>query len=129
MSNIDVYLFTAGLLAIVVGLIHSILGERLIFSRMRRHGLVPTYGKPVLKQRHVRILWASWHIVTIFGWGFAATLLKLAGSDGAGLSNQFIMINVIVCMLIASGLVLFATKGRHPGWVGLLMVAALCGFA
>ena len=123
------YLVAAGAVAILVGLIHSILGEVLIFRRMRERGVVPTNGRPVLKERHVRILWASWHIVTIFGWAFAAVLLELARLSSESVLHEFIIITVILSMFASSVLVLFATKGMHPGWVGLLVVAGLCWLA
>jgi len=52
----NAYFAAAGGLAFMVGLAHSILGERLVFSRMRAAGLVPTQGGTVLLERHVRIL-------------------------------------------------------------------------
>ena len=67
-------LFFAGCLVFLLGLIHSVLGERLIFSRLRDGGIIPTKGGSLLKERHVRILWASWHLATIFGCGIGAIL-------------------------------------------------------
>lgn len=46
----------------------------------------------------------------------------------AGL-DEFISRTSIVAMLIASVLVLYGTKAKHPGWIGLLGVAILIGFA
>jgi len=56
------YLFVAGCLSLALGVIHSVMGEILIFRRMRQGRIIPTNGHPVLKERHVRILWASWHL-------------------------------------------------------------------
>lgn len=74
----NVYLFAAACLLIVVGLIHPILGEVLIFWRLRVKGLVPTNGGNILKERNVRILWASWHVLSVLGWAIAAVLLRLS---------------------------------------------------
>jgi hypothetical protein len=71
-------LVAAAGLAFLVGLAHSVLGERLIFRRLRTGRLVPTNGGKVLGEGHVRIVWASWHVLTVFGWGIAAILLWLA---------------------------------------------------
>ena len=120
-------LLWAGIVAILVGLIHSVLGEILIFRRMRQGGVVPTEGQPVLRERHVRILWASWHLVTILGWALAAILLMLAASAGEPLAQTALVRVVIGALLASSALVLFATRGRHPGWLGLF-VAALLGW-
>lgn len=117
------YLFVAGLLALVVGVVHSVLGEILIFSRMRNDGLVPTSGEPILRERHVRILWASWHIVTVFGWALGAILLRIAFPSTGHVVPVFVTNTIVASMLVSSFLVLVGTKGMHPGWLGLLGVA------
>jgi hypothetical protein len=119
------YLFVAGSLALVVGVIHSTLGEVLIFSRMRNDGLVPTSGEPILRERHVRILWASWHIVTIFGWALGAILLRIAFPSTDYVVQMFVTNAIAASMLVSAFLVLIGTKGMHPGWLGLLGVALL----
>ena len=117
-------LVIAAILTFVVGLVHSILGERLIFSRLRQGGLVPTNGGSLLQERHVRILWASWHLVTVFGWVIAAVLLWLSLPSSNQSLARYIENVVIIAMLAGSALVFFGTKARHTGWVGLLAVAA-----
>lgn len=117
------HLAIAAVLAFLVGLAHSVIGEILIFRRLRQGGLVPTNGGSLLKERHVRILWASWHVLTVFGWCIAATLLWLSLSAPAAFSALFFERAVVIAMLVGSALVFFGTKARHPGWAGLLAVA------
>ena len=119
------YFIAAGILAFVVGLVHSVLGERLVFSRMRATGLIPTNGGTVLREHHVRILWATWHVVTVVGWCIAALLVWLAFPSSTQAVRSVIAPMVVVSMFASSLLVLVGTKGKHPGWVGLLVVAAL----
>ena len=69
------FLASAAVLAFFVGLAHSVLGEYMIFRRMRAGHLIPTNGGRVIGEGHVRILWASWHVLTAFGWSMAAMLL------------------------------------------------------
>ena len=121
----QIFLFIAGSLAILVGLVHSILGEVLIFSRLRNDEIVPTSPAPPLQERHVRILWASWHMVSIFGWAFGAILLRMAFPATEQLFFLFVKDSIIVSTFVSASIVLVATKGRHPGWVGLLAVAVL----
>ena len=121
-------MIAAGVLTIVVGLIHSVMGEILIFSRMRNKGVIPTIGRPILKERHVRILWASWHIVTVFGWALGALLLCFAYASSLNNTQELIENIVLISMLFSSLLVLVGTKGMHPGWLGLLAVAVLIWF-
>ena len=119
------YMLAAGSLALIVGAVHSLLGEMLIFRHLRNGSIVPALGAPPLRERHVRILWGTWHLATVLGWGLAVILLRLAApQDEPGL--HALVVNAITLSFLASSiLVLVATKGRHPGWIGLLAVAAL----
>jgi hypothetical protein len=119
------YLLAAGVITVLVGVIHSVFGEVLIFSRMRQKTLIPTHGAPLLRERHVRILWASWHLGSVFGWAFAAILLRLAFPTNPAAFQAFVETALIAAMLCGSLLVLVATKAKHPGWCGLLAVALL----
>jgi hypothetical protein len=118
-------LLAAGVMTLLVGLIHSVLGEVLIFRRMRTSSVVPTACAPVLLERHVRILWASWHLVTILGFLVAALLLRVAFQEDIQTLVPFIKASVTAAMLASAALVAFATKGKHPGWLGLLAVTVL----
>lgn len=121
----NTYLASAALLAFVVGLVHSVLGEVMIFSRMRQGLVVPTNGGSLLLRPHVRILWASWHVLTIFGWSLAAVLLLLAIEPSIGNLRASLLQVVGVAVLLGSVVVCYATRARHPGWLGLLGVAVL----
>ncbi len=123
------YIFIASILAIIIGAIHSMLGEILIFRQMRVSGIIPTNGAPLLRERHVRILWSSWHVVTVFGWAFAAVMLRLAFPTDNGSFQTFVKHTIIASMLASALLVLFGTRGRHPGWLGLAAVAVLIWLA
>ena len=122
------YMFAAGVLALIVGAAHSVLGEILIFRHLRSGGLVPAMGAPPLRERHTRILWASWHLGTVFGWAFGVVLLRLASPYIESSFQAFVEQTIVLAFLGGSLLVLIGTKGRHPGWIGLLGVAALAWF-
>lgn len=125
--SMNTLLFAAGVLSIVVGLIHSILGELLIFKKLREGSFVPTMAREPLRERNVRILWATWHLASIFGWAIGAILIKLAGLDLT--VSESIIQYIAFSMFVAGVLVLVATKAKHPGWVGLCTVAILCWLA
>jgi hypothetical protein len=118
-------LVAAALLALLVGVAHSVLGERWVFSRMRRDRLVPTHGGTILREPHVRILWASWHALTVLGSAMACTLLLLAAEPAPTPLHAGVLRVVAIGMLAAAAIVLLGTRARHPGWLGLLGVAAL----
>lgn len=118
------YLALAAGVAFLTGVAHSVLGEMLIFRQLRRGTLVPRQDAPPLRSRNIRIIWATWHVATLFGWAFAGVLLQLALSPQASLVSLF-LIATVAAYAGASLLVLVGTRGRHPGWIALAAVAAL----
>jgi hypothetical protein len=119
------WLTAAAVLAFATGLVHSLLGERLIFRHLRRSSLVPSLPAPPLQARHVRILWATWHLVSVLGWVLASLLWRLARSGERGLTADGLLGAVAFGFLAGALLVLVGTRGRHPGWVALAAVAVL----
>lgn len=118
----NIYLVAASFLTVLVGLIHSLLGEKLIFTQLRSGQIVPTIAAHPLKERHTRIIWATWHIVSLFGFGIAGLLYWLALPSTAIEITPALKIVIAVPVFLSSILVLWATKGKHPGWVGLSLI-------
>ena len=118
-------LATAAILALVTGVVHSFLGERLIFRHLRVSSIVPTLPAPPLQNRHVRILWATWHLASVLAWAFAGLLWQLARASLPSLSAQSVLMAAAAGFIAGSLLVLFATRGRHLGWIALAVVGAL----
>lgn len=119
------YLLTAAVLLSIVGLVHSVLGEILIFRRMRDAGIIPANGGDILHESNVRILWASWHLISIFGWGVAAILVFVSLAPLMQGEHYRIAVTIAIVTFVSAILVCVATKGKHPGWIGLLGVAVL----
>jgi hypothetical protein len=120
------YFVSAAALSFLVGLAHSVMGEILIFRRLRQGGeWIPTNGAKLLGEGHVRILWASWHVLTVFGWGIAGILVWLSLHSSGACSAGFVENAIAISMLCGAMLVFVGTKARHPGWAGLLGVAVL----
>lgn len=114
----------AGGLALV-GVAHSVLGELLVFRTLRTEGIVPTGGRPVLREWQVRILWGTWHLATVLGWALSALMWRL-GTAPLDADLGAWVVDVAGVATLASGvLVFYATEGRHPAWFALLVVAAL----
>jgi len=119
----NAYFVAAAVLTFAVGAVHSVLGEVLIFRRLRAGGFVPIEGGTLLRRRHLGILWASWHVLTVFGWALALLMLRWpAVTTGTATEGARV---VAVAMAVGAALVGIGTRGRHPGWVGLLLVALL----
>ena len=118
-------LATAAVLAIATGVVHSFLGEWLIFRHLRQSTLVPSLPAPPLQERNVRILWATWHLASVFGWALAGLLWQLAQNSGIALSAGSVLGASAAGFLVGALLVLVGTRGRHPGWVALGAVGIL----
>ncbi len=118
-------LATAAVLAIFTGIVHSILGEWLIFRHLRQSSVVPSLPAPPLQGRNVRILWATWHLASVFGWALAGLLWQLAQDPGVALSANSVLRATAAAFLTGALLVLVGTRGRHPGWVALGAVGVL----
>jgi hypothetical protein len=118
-------LATAAVLAVLTGVAHSLLGERLIFRHVRASTWVPALPAAPLQPRHIRILWATWHLASVLAWALAGLLWRLAQSPAATLSSEVILAFTAGGFLAGSLLVLVATRGRHPGWIALLATAIL----
>jgi hypothetical protein len=122
----NLFLLASGVVTIVVGLVHSVLGEHLIFKRLRTgEGWIPTQCGPQLREPHVRILWVSWHLVTLIGWALSAILIMLSLPAAKTWPTQPILIATVIGLLLGAILVFVGTKGKHPGWIGLLVAGVL----
>ncbi len=121
------YFVAAAVLLALVGAVHSVFGERLIFRRMRSGPGIPTNGGGVLREPHVRILWVSWHLVTILGAGLAFGLVWLAMPENVALLRSSLTIAIGASITASALLVFVGTRGKHLGWAGLLGVALLIG--
>lgn len=124
----NIYFLIAGILSILLGLVHSILGEYLIFKDKRIKGsIVPSQKSQGLREKHLRIIWATWHLASIFGWCIGAILIKISLVQDE-LNPAFVDLivqSIVVAMVAGSVIVVYATKGRHPGWIVLFLIALL----
>jgi hypothetical protein len=121
------WLSSAAALCVLVALVHSVLGEWRIFRHLRRpHHLVPTEGGTVLREFQLRIVWGTWHGLSVMGLGLAAVLVWLATSADARAASGGVVEACLAAALATTGLiVLVSNRGRHPAWLALLGVAGL----
>ena len=116
----NLYYLIAGVLAIVLGVIHSILGEVLIFRRLRNSKL---------QIRHYNTLWSTWHLVTLFGFGFGAILIVLSWDNSLDTIIYNISTVISVLFFISAIYWLISTKGKHPAWVVLGSISLMVWLA
>jgi ABC-type proline/glycine betaine transport system permease subunit len=122
------YILIAAIFCIMLGLVHSFLGEYLIFKTKRKKGnFIPSIVSSDLTERHLRIVWATWHLTSLFGLLIGILLFKIA-SEHSALSlriNHFILESITYTMFTASLLVLVGTRGKHPAWVVLILIGII----
>lgn len=113
-------LYIAALFTFLIGVAHSVLGERYILIRLfRRNNLPKLFGGTEFTVQTLRF---AWHITTIAWWGFAAILVLLA-SDSFSLQNLFI---VVATTFLTTGIIaLVASRGRHFSWPVFLFIGGV----
>lgn len=116
-------LHLAAALTFLLGLAHSVLGERFILIRLfRRADLPKLFGGTEFTTRTLRF---AWHITTIAWWGMA-TLLWLAGSGE--LTERATLMVIGYSFVVAGLLPLVITRGRHLSWLVLFLVGGIALF-
>ena len=111
-------LFIAAVILVIIGLVHSYLGERYILTRLFKRDNIPQlFGSSHFTKGTLRF---CWHVMTLTAFGFAAILANSATVDVYNLK-------VIGIVFLLSGLLaIFYTKGRHLSWIAFFTVSALC---
>ena len=110
---------TAAVLIALLGLAHSVLGERYILIRLFRRDLPKLFGGTEFTRRTLRF---AWHITTVFTWGMAALLLQLDGAP----TPESLARTLGWTFLVSGVLPLVHTRGRHLSWIVLFAAGGLC---
>ena len=116
----NTYLLVAAGVSAVGGVLHSILGERLILSKLATAGLPETLGSPVFALRVLRLFW---HLVSVAWWGLAALLVLLASMPATD-DHQRLVLTIAVTFLASAGVSAIVSRGKHFSW-GLLLIIAV----
>jgi hypothetical protein len=120
-KTVNTYLLVAAGISAVGGVLHSILGERLILSRLGTAGLPETLGSSAFTLRVLRLFW---HLVSVAWWGFTALLVLLASMPASKVDERLIW--AIALTFLASAVVSFTvSRGKHFSWGVLLIIAVL----
>jgi hypothetical protein len=125
----------AGCLAILGGLIHSVLGELLLIRRLTNEGLPSLapfslvevrkwglVGTPDFARRTLRF---SWHLPSVLGAAIGAILLRLSWPASPEDLLAFIQRTATLSFFACSLIVFIVSRGQHLGWVLFLLVAVL----
>lgn len=115
-------LITAAGLALLLGVAHSVLGERYILRRLfRRPDLPKLFGSDWFTRRTLRF---AWHLTSLAFWGLGAILVLAAVGDAETFRRGAVL--AVATTFLASAIVAAgATRGRHLSWVVFLAIAIL----
>ncbi len=112
-------LYLAAVLALALGIAHSVLGEKYILIRLfRRDDLPRLFGSADFTIRTLRF---AWHLTTIAWSGFAALLIVQTQEDLAGATLRI----VGGTFLISGLLTLIASRGKHLAWVVMFCIGGI----
>ena len=108
------------ILLLIIGIVHSYLGEKHLLIRLfRRDDLPKLFGNDWFTKRVLRF---AWHLTTLAWWGFAAILYVLS-TPSVNVQNEILII--ISAVFVLSGIVsLLFSRGKHLSWVIFFTVAA-----
>ncbi|WP_111979782.1 hypothetical protein [Algibacillus agarilyticus] len=109
------------LLLLLIGLIHSYLGEKYLLIRLfRRDNLPKLWGSDWFTKRVLRF---AWHLTTLAWWGFAAILYILADPSEDRRSEILLIITAVFALSGVTSLLF--SHGKHLSWLCFFLIAAI----
>ena len=109
-------LFIAIILLLMIGLIHSYLGEKYLLIRLfKRTDLPKLLGSDLFTKQVLRF---AWHLTTIAWWGFAAILAVLI-TPSIAIKNEILLIIFALSAILS----LYFARGKHLSWLFFLIIA------
>lgn len=121
----NIVLLVAGLLSALIGIAHSVLGEKLVLRPLFARGDVPKLlGSTVFAHRTLRF---TWHLTTVLLLGIGAVVVDLSLAVPNSTSTCIIQVLAAtfgVCSLLS----LTGARGKHFSWWVFLIIAMLLWF-
>jgi hypothetical protein len=109
----DLALQLAGMLAVLVAIVHGVLGETGVFPRAQ---IEPPWAR--------RLMRVVWHLGVV-AWIGGGALLIAAPSFGSDSARRWIVVVLAAVYGFSAIGNAVATRGRHYGWALLLAVVVL----
>lgn len=113
-------LLVAVILTVGIGLVHSVLGERYILTRLFRLQLPKLFGDDWFTKQTLRFVW---HILTVAWFGFAALMFQLH----VGTPSRSDLLKTIGLTFAVTGLIaLVASRAKHLSWIVFGAISIIC---
>ena len=121
----NVMLLVAGLLSALIGIAHSVLGEKLVLGPLfRPEDLPKLLGSTAFTRQTLRF---TWHLTTVLLLGIGAVVMVLSLSPLDPRSTwvlQVLAATFTVCSLLS----LIGARAKHFSWWVFLIIAVLLWF-
>ena len=118
----NLLLVIAAILTMLIGIAHSVLGERLLLGPLFRRGEVPKLlGSATFARRVLRF---AWHLTTLLLIGIGVVVLYLAMGT-SGVQTAWILHALSATFGASTLLSLIGTRGKHFSWSVFLVIAVL----
>ena len=118
----NVLLLVAGLLSALIGIAHSVLGEKLVLGPLFDRGDVPKLlGSTAFARRTLRF---TWHLTTVLLLGIGAIVMVLSLSPldpRSAWMLQVLAVTFAMCSLLS----LIGARAKHFSWWVFLVIAVL----
>ncbi|MBN1399183.1 MAG: hypothetical protein JXA06_14200 [Bacteroidetes bacterium] len=115
----NTYYVVSACLFILLGIIHSYLGERFILVPLIKRGHLPKiFNSELLTARTLRF---AWHLTTVAWFAFAVILFFLDKLTPCEIIAKIIAIAAFISFIIS----LVIARGRHFSWIIFLAVSIL----
>lgn len=111
----------SGILLVLLGLIHSLLGEKLILIPVLKREMPKLMGSDFLTRRTLRF---AWHITTVLCWGMGVILIYYA-TDKTIQRDPVILHTIAMTSLICGFISLLIARGRHFSWWVCFLISGL----
>lgn len=113
----DIALYISGTLAVLIAIVHGVLGETQIFKRARI--------EPAATRLLLRLIWQNGAVA----WFAGGVLLLAAPTMGSLTARYWIIAAAVLIYGTASAFNAWSSRGRHFGWMVLagVVVFALLG--
>jgi len=113
-------LLLAVILTVGIGIVHSVLGERYILTRLFQQQLPKLFGDDRFTKQTLRFVW---HILTVAWFGFAVLMYQLH----AGTPSRSDLLDTIGITFAITGLIaLIASRAKHLSWIVFGAISFIC---
>lgn len=113
-------LITGAILAVLISVVHSYLGERFILTRLFRGTSLPhLFGGDRFTRQTLRF---AWHLSSIAWVGLAGVMISFTIADPSQSRTAALQV-ISLTFLIHTLITALATRGRHLAWIVYLAIA------